>query len=74
MMDRRRITLMMGTATLALVMVGCNKPLFPENSPRSQYERYAELRGLKKESKIENPTGPDVPNLRERLRPMDDQP
>ena len=50
---------------------GCNKPLFPENTPRSQFERYDALRGRERPTTEPGPFGVAQPALRERLRPLD---
>ena len=50
---------------------GCEKPLFPADTPRSQYERYEQLRGEKRQTVRKNAYGYEEPNLRERLRPLE---
>lgn len=52
---------------------GCQEPLFPDNVPRSQYERYEALRGeaAPRYAPSRSPTGPRQPALRERLAPRD---
>ncbi len=62
-----------GAAAVALFggLLGCEKPLFPEDVPRSQYERYNQLRGETRVYKRTNPYGYEEPNLRERLRPLE---
>lgn len=54
--------------------VGCSTSrdrLFPENSSRSPYERYLTLRDRDRSATVTDAFGRDQPNLRERLRPLD---
>lgn len=46
---------------------GCEKPLFPEGLPRTQYERYDRLRGRYTPAEEPNRFGGTEPALRERL-------
>ena len=55
-----------GVATLG----GCEKALFPEQIPRSPYERYDQLRGRTAPQTEKNSFGGSQPALRDRLRPM----
>ncbi|MCC7145211.1 MAG: hypothetical protein IT443_02060 [Phycisphaeraceae bacterium] len=64
----RRILLLAMLASLA----GCSKALFPEDLPRSQYERYSTLRGRERPKKETNAFGREMPALRERLSPLDE--
>jgi len=48
---------------------GCEKPLFPENLPRTQYERFDRIRGIYTPKENIGPTGDTQPALRERLTP-----
>jgi hypothetical protein len=57
----------------ALLTLGCQKPLFPENVPRTQYERYQTLRGKYRSAKEKNIYGGSQPALRERLAPLEQQ-
>lgn len=61
------------TALLALALLagGCEKALFPEDLPRSPYERYMALRGRAAPMHEEGATGAKEPALRERLKPLD---
>ena len=71
---RRRFTVTAGLLMLlagALVSAGCEKPLFPADLPRSQYERYEQLRGERRQTVRKNAYGYEEPNLRERLRPLE---
>lgn len=57
---------------LSLIVVlalagGCEKPLFPENMPRTQYERYDRLRSRYVPTEQVNAYGGSEPALRERL-------
>ena len=55
-------------ATLGLV--GCHDPLFPDDVPRSPYERYSTLRGVDPTPTERNAYGIQQPALRKRLRPL----
>ncbi|MCE9591219.1 MAG: hypothetical protein K8S99_11920 [Planctomycetes bacterium] len=60
-----------GLLLLAVAGVaGCEKPLFPEDLPRSPYDRYMTLRGQRPPMNETGPTGSEQPALRERLKPM----
>ncbi|QNN24851.1 hypothetical protein HED60_22075 [Planctomycetales bacterium ZRK34] len=48
---------------------GCEKALFPENLPRTQYERYDRLRGRYVPKDQQNNYGGAEPALRPRLTP-----
>lgn len=53
------------------VLYGCTDTLFPENLPRSQYDRYSQLRGRDLPgTTAEAPLGMEKQVLRERLRPL----
>ena len=54
----------------ALTLTGCQKALFPENSDRTQYDRYRMLRGQMPPMNQENAFGGDEPALWERLKPL----
>ena len=66
---KRQVYLTSCLIIVAGAMAGCAKPLFPENLPRSPYERYSELRGGSAPQVIQTADG-ERPALRERLRPM----
>ncbi len=57
----------------AVAALGCQKPLFPENLPRTQYERYQTLRGKYRSAQEKNVYGGNQPALRERLAPLEQQ-
>jgi len=48
---------------------GCNKPLFPENSTRTQFETYDRLRQQSAQLEEEDEFGQKRPALRARLTP-----
>ena len=52
------------------VFCGCERPLFPDNTVRSPYERYMVLRGEDRPAKEVNAFGGEEPALRARLRPL----
>jgi hypothetical protein len=55
----------------ALLLAGCEKPLFPKEAERSPYERYNRLHGSPRPTVVYDAYGNEQPALRERLRPMD---
>ena len=55
---------------LAGPLAGCEKPLFPENLPRTPYDRYMALRGQQRPATEEDAGGGDKPALRQRLKPL----
>ncbi|NBC10848.1 MAG: hypothetical protein GVY24_03820 [Planctomycetes bacterium] len=50
---------------------GCADPLFPENMPRSPYDRYLALRGQSRPEVELDVNGREKPALRRRLAPLD---
>lgn len=50
---------------------GCGRALFPEEQPRSPYQRYNSLRGRNTQTTEMDAFGRERPNLRDRLRPLD---
>jgi len=55
---------------LGAAMPGCEKPLFPENAPRTPYDRYMVLRGQQRPATEEDAAGGERPALRQRLKPL----
>jgi hypothetical protein len=55
---------------VALSAAGCNKPLFPENSARTQFETYDRLRQQSTPLEEEDEFGQKRPALRARLAPQ----
>jgi hypothetical protein len=54
----------------SFALSGCETPLFPENLPRSPYERYMVLRGQDPDARSQNSHGIEQNNLRDRLKPL----
>jgi len=50
---------------------GCQQPLFPDDLPRTQYERFDRLRGVYTPQETVGQFGDKVPALRERLQPYE---
>jgi len=50
---------------------GCEPALFPENTPRTQYERFDRLRGHYRPAEQQGPQGDTEPALRRRLTPYE---
>lgn len=55
---------------VVVMLVGCHEPLFPDDVPRSPYERYSTLRGKDPTPTERNQYGIPQPALRKRLRPL----
>ena len=71
---RRIKLLILGALLLAGgVLPACQDP-WTSNDPHTQFDRYALLRGQKREEKRTDRFGGEEVNLRERLRPLSDQP
>ena len=58
---------------LAVVIAasGCQRTLFDNKLPRTQYERYQVLRGQYRPAAMRNAYGGQMPALRERLSPLE---
>lgn len=56
-------------ALAALVAGGCQKPLFPENAPRTQFEKFDTMRSGAAPSEEPDVFGTPQPALRSRLTP-----
>jgi hypothetical protein len=67
-------TRFVASVTLAIIssvaFTGCNKPLFPENSARTQFETYDRLRQQSTPLEEEDEFGQKRPALRARLAPQ----
>ena len=61
---------MLAGAVLSVALLGCEKPLFPKDTPRSPYERYERLHGQARPTTEYDAYGGEQPALRERLRPL----
>lgn len=55
-------------ASAGLGMPGCEQALFPEDLPRTPFERYDRLRGVVRPSKRQNRFGGAQPAISERLQ------
>jgi len=67
---RSTARLVVVAAAIACSVGGCQKPLFPENSPRSQFEVYDTLRLQNQPLEIPDEFGNPQPALRARLTPQ----
>lgn len=54
---------------ITALLPACSKPLFPDNTYRTQYDHYDRLRGQFVEPRQTDAYGRPVPSLRERLKP-----
>lgn len=68
----RRVVLKVLLLGLVVGIAGCEKPLFPRDLPRTQFERYDRLRGHYVPAEQINVYGGFEPALRERLTPPRD--
>ncbi len=59
-------------ATGLLLHAGCQSSPFPKDAPRTQYDRYAQLRGRQRAMTQTNSYGREERPLRERLAPLGD--
>ena len=66
---RARTRLVVLAVLGAVSAAGCNKPLFPENSARTQFETYDRLRQQSTPLEEEDEFGQKRPALRARLAP-----
>lgn len=63
--------LLAGLGVACLLLGGCQEPVFPEDQPRTPYERYQALRGQDRPAKTTDAFGNPQPDLRARLAPLD---
>jgi len=68
---KRLIFTCLGVLLVGLMLGGCSRPLFPENLPRTQYERFDRVRGTYAPSERQGQYGDPVPALRDRLTPYE---
>lgn len=54
-------------AAAAFAAMGCQKQLFPQDEPRSQYDRFDTVRDNRPPDKVPDAFGNNRPNLRGRL-------
>lgn len=66
----RRIVCAAVATLVAVSAAACNKPLFPENSARTQFETYDRLRQQSTPLEEEDEFGQKRPALRARLAPQ----
>lgn len=71
MTTERRVAAGLGLLGLALgLSVGCARELFPDDLPRSPYERYQLLHNQARPKTEPDAYGIERPALRDRLRPL----
>jgi len=63
----QRLLLLALLAAPALLALGCQKQLFPEDEPRSQYDRFDAVRDRRAPRRVENALGEMKINLKGRL-------
>jgi len=56
-------------ALTAAVLAGCQKPLFPANQPRNQFDRFDRVRNQAAAEYVDDEFGRRRPNLSGRLSP-----
>ena len=71
-MKRRCITIACATAGV-LAAAGCVKPLFPDNAPRTQFEKFDSMRSGAAPKEEPDVFGTPQPALRARLSPKTQQ-
>lgn len=54
---------------LTAALTGCRAPLFPENQPRTQYDRYDAVRNQQAPMFVIDEFGRSRPNIRGRVGP-----
>ena len=64
-----RIASACAAAACVCVLVGCNKPLFPESAPRTQFEKFDTMRSGAAPKDEPDVFGTPQPALRARLAP-----
>ena len=70
---RTTFRLLAVVAVACVVAGGCQEPVFPEDQPRTPYERYQSLRGQERPAETTDAFGNPQPDLRARLAPLDSQ-
>lgn len=65
----RRSPLALGIALALAVVGGCAKPLFPDNAPRTQFEKFDAMRSGAAPKEEPDVFGTPQPALRARLAP-----
>ena len=68
-MPRKRTARLILLLTVATAVCGCQKPLFPANQPRTQFERFDKVRNQSAPQYIEDEFGRRRPNVQARLEP-----
>lgn len=66
----KRMMAALGLMLMLAGMEGCGQALFPAEAPRTQYDRYASLRGQSRQATQRNVLGQEEKALRERLKPL----
>lgn len=61
------LTSLAGLVAIISTLTGCSKPLFPDNTYRTQYDQYDRLRGDFVDPQQTDAYGKSIPALRERL-------
>ncbi|MCX5688580.1 MAG: hypothetical protein NTV94_02090 [Planctomycetota bacterium] len=65
--NRAALVLLMVVPAAALVLGGCEKPVFTPDEPRSQYDRFDAIRDQRAPSYVYDEFGARRPNIRQRL-------
>ena len=72
-MTRKHYLMLIVAGLMLWASTGCEKPLFPPNQLRSQYERFSYLRGASAPPPPSGPFADDEIDLYARLRPSGDR-
>ena len=65
--NRAALVLLIAVPASALVLGGCEKPVFTPDEPRSQYDRFDAIRDQRAPSYVYDEFGARRPNIRQRL-------
>lgn len=65
-MFRRTVHILL-LVVMGWALLGCQQGLFPDDVPRTQYERFDKRRGVFRPEETTDPRGVPVPDLRARL-------
>ena len=68
-----RVAMAFGVTVAAMVAISCAKPLFPENAPRTQFEKFDSMRSGAAPAEEPDIFGRPQPALRARLTPKSGQ-
>ena len=68
-MRRKRTLQLLSILTAGACLAACNKPLFPADQPRTQFERFDQVRNQSTPEYIDDEFGRRRPNVQARIEP-----